>query len=196
MNRFLVTSLIAYGLIVFNSEVQSAEHLRYVGFDAGQSFSRSLTYVYPKGDCKKHFSAQFISGYTGYRIAKYAAFEFGAFDSRSLNGSRNNKEGQAKHTGLFMGFVFMLPINSRLEFTPGLGVAQVYSYVNEPRLYSAKNDGVIPRLMFGLQYRITDELKLRASAVWHRTSTICSDIITNNHVTHVGLGLNYSFDPR
>ncbi len=195
MRKFLITSLVAYASIVANSKAFGYSHLRYMGVDVGQTFSKSTVFEYVHTDKKHYYSPNFISGYSGYRIGQYAAFEFGGFVSVSVNSSKTHREGDAKHSGMFMGFAFFLPVNDKIEFCPSVGVAQVFAHVNKPNVFNAKDDGVVPRLTFGMQYAITDNVKIRSSVAWHKMNGIYSNVIASNNTLHVGLGLSYSFDP-
>ena len=189
MKKYLFLSAFAYSSLV----ASAPEYLRYMGVDAGRTLSKTVHF---DGDSDKEIrhKPEYVGVYNGYRIGQHAAFEFGAFSSRALNTSRSHRIGQTHIDGLHMGFVFFLPVTNRFEALPGMGVAQVVTRVRTPEVF-IKEKGIVPRLMFGAQFKITDRLRLRGSFAWHRMGGVYSHMIHFSQCVHASVGLNYSFAP-
>ena len=194
MKKFILPLLVS-----FSSIVSANEHLRYIGFDLGQSATKSMIdqYNYPNNKSSKvRHASQMASIYTGYSMGNYAAFELGAMSSKSLNRSKNVREGRTNIDCLHMGFVFWLPISNNIELIPGIGVAHVMVHATQHKVFDTRDKGIVPRLVFGGQYKINEQLRLRASANWHRMSGVYTYHVSFNQSLHFGLGLNYSFHPK
>lgn len=142
----------------------------------------------------KHHCAH-VNMYTGYRMGDYAAMEGGVFTSRSFNDPRRAEtEGKAHAHGLHMGWVFIIPVLSKVEAIGGLGVSFAWVHIYRPNSINLKQEGVVPRLMLGAQYDISNRFKLRGSIVWHNMNGICRNKLSVKNVVNIGVGVNYSFE--
>ncbi len=185
----MLVAVFAYTSLVSSKAVSQS---RYAGVEVGHSLTKGSIFCIGRDEEFRH-PGQHVNVYNGYRIGQYAAFEFGGFASRSLNTSKNHREGHTNVDGLHMGFTFFLPLAKDLYAVPGMGVALVSVRARTSELFH-KEKGIVPRFMFGVQYGVTDNVALRGSLAWHKTGGIYSNIVTSNQSIHCAMGLSYSFE--
>lgn len=203
--------LIFLFLSILPITAQSEEFSKYIGFDLGKNIggytisqemiilnspqcendAYTLNCATPNIRKKQH--SPFLNLYAGHILDKYTAFEIGAFKNFIFTDFNNRKQATVKIEGLHMGFVFTLPVYQDILFLPGVGVSYASVILSTPN-YFARENGIIPRLMAGLQYKLTEKLNLRGSLVWNYLSNVYNRDVIFHNTFNIGIGINYMFE--
>ncbi len=134
--------------------------------------------------------------YAGIKLGSFVAFESGLFIHQSLCKGNISREGQTRVSGFHSGFVFIFPLTDNLDLVPGVGASYLFLRSHKPKIFDIKENGLLPRIFFGAQFRLTDELKLRCSFALHSLGGASRNIVAMSDITSGSLGLHYSFNVK
>ena len=192
--------------VLFSSSIFSAPATSlYMGADAQvrqmPSYKDSGRNVYTASAPQLH-----VSG--GYKLNDFFAIEGGAYASKSKVHASGNK---IRARGIHLGLVGFYPVAEGMSLVGGLAAshlkintkelvtsiekdpAHIVPDITKTILCKGKRIRINPRIMAGLQYTLTDNISLRLTGVWERTSRMISNSAKVQNSMNYGFGALYAF---
>lgn len=156
----------------------------YVGGDLGYS-----KLDYKSGlDSVAEDSLPMINAYMGYNIDEYYAIEWGGFMTTEESKGSGASKTDAEEYGIFVDAVGKYDLGYDFNALGTLGVQYSKLKVKNSTTDISKSE-IAPRLGAGLEYKVTDEMKVRGMARYVFSDY---DNAVDNGIQYT-IGMNYTF---
>lgn len=145
------------------------------------------------GDSKIHYHASTYHIYGGLQLTEILGLELGGevSDKKAHVSSKTT----IKASGYHLSLISQLPISDMSSLLFGVGgVRAKVSFESNKQTTDIKK--IIPRFLAGLQFKLTDKVGLRTTALVDRISGLHKDNkdkVKFSSAIHYGVGLNYLF---